>query len=515
MSNSFLKNSIKNTIVAIALRLLHSLFPFVSRTIIINMLGFAYVGISSLFSSIFGLLSLAELGVGSAMLQALYKPIQLKQKEKINAILNFYKKAYMVIGLIILLLGIALSPFLKCIIKPDTYPKDLNIIYIYYTSLISTVSSYLIYAYKTLLLDAYQLSRVANKIRVITTLICYTSQILLLLGTHNYYIYVTIAVIANLISTLLVSRTCNKLLPDFKPKGNLNKEEKKSIIENIKSLFLYKIGSVIFNFADNIVISWWFGAITLGIYNNYYAIVRTISTFIMVGYISILPSIGNYTVNINKTQNYKNFMKASFLDSWVLGWCTICLLCLLNPFIELWIGEKGILNNLYPILFAIYFYTWRILDPVSIFKDALGLWQKDKWRPLIASFANLTLNILLIKQIGLYGILLSSIITVITISYPFSAKYLFNYFDTSIKDYVKQMIHVILVLIINGYITFYICNQIDSQNKLLSFFYKMLICIILPNIIYYIVYIRNNHFKSIKTAFINKFLHQKRSNNEA
>lgn len=493
-----MENSIKNSIVAIVFRGLQILLPFITRTMVIKMLGLSYVGISGLFTSIFGLLGIAELGVGSAMLHALYAPIENKETNRINAIINFYKKAYWIIGIVILAFGLMLMPFLKVLIKEGTYPAKLNLYYIYLVNLCSTVSSYLIYSYKALLLEAHQLGREVNKVKIWMTFISYTVQIAILVWTKNYYMYVTMVPVTTIASAVWVGKVSDRFFPQCKPVGNVAHEERKIIFKDIKALFMYKIGGVIFNSVDNIVISWWFGAVVLGRYNNYYFVVSTVSTMILVVYNAVLPSLGSSVVGSSVEKNYKDFMHVAFLDGWINGWCSICLYCLLPTFINLWIGDEGSLGKEYALLFAIYFFCWRILDPVSIYKDSLGLWSMDKWRPLLTASFNLILNISLTLTIGLYGILISSIVAVLVISYPFSVKYLFQYFDRSSKQYFLQMFNVIFFTIVAGAVTKMFCISINTGKSRIDLIIMCFICIIVPNFLCLIVFWNHEGIQIIK-----------------
>ena len=89
-----LQNSARNIKAAWALQLVHILSQFISRTVIIKVLTIEYVGLSGLFSNVLMMLSLAELGLGEAIIFSMYGPIARSEKEKISDILGFYKKVY-------------------------------------------------------------------------------------------------------------------------------------------------------------------------------------------------------------------------------------------------------------------------------------------------------------------------------------------------------------------------------------------------------------------------------------
>lgn len=496
MNHKAVQNSIKNSVFAVLLRLLQIVFPFVTRTIVIHTLGLAYVGVSGLFSSIFGVLEIAELGIGSALLQALYEPIKQNDREKENAIINFYRKAYFIIGIVITVISLLLVPFLKNIIKAGTYPEDLNIYYIYFVNIASTAIGYLIYSYKSLLLEAHQRGRDANKVRILFSFLQYGVQIPVLLITGNYYLYVSIGPIISLLSVLAISGICDKRLPGYEPKGDLSTEDKTLLQKNISALFLYKIGSVVNNNVDGVVISAFLGATILGAYNNYYLIVSSVSALIAVCYTAILPSVGHSLVNKNNEEKYELLMDYMVVDEWLNGWCAICLSCLLTPFIHIWAGSESSFNELFAILFGIYFFFWRLLDPVSMFKDTLGIWNRDKWRPLATAIVNLVTNIILVNIIGIYGILLSTIISVVVVSFPFSVRVLMQELNKSSKEYFTSTIKTIFFILIIGAITWCLCNAVSVNNSILSLFLKLLVCLVVPNSAFMFFYKDNPVLKS-------------------
>lgn len=483
-----MQNSIKNSIFALLLRLLNISFPFITRTIIIHSLGLSYVGISGLFTSLFGVLSLAELGVGNALLQALYFPIKNNDKNKINAIICFYKKTYFIIGLAITSIGIIVMPFLKNIIKDGTYPKDLNIYYIYFINLICSVLGYMVYSYKSLLLEAFQKGRESNKVRIVVSLFQYGIQIPILLFTKNYYFFISVLPVFSILTLILIAKVCDRELPGYRAEGKLPKSDIELLGNNISSLFLYKIGSVVNNYVDGIIISIYMGATVLGAYNNYYLIVSSISALVTVVYTAILPSVGHEVLLKSKEENYNKIMESATLDGWFNGWCSICLTCLLSPFIKLWVGEEGFLGDFFALLFGIYFFFWRILDPISMYKDALGLWRKDKWRPLLTACVNLISNIVLVQLIGIYGILLSTILAVLFISFPFSAKVLMNYFEKDVKTYIFVTLKMMTFVFVAGIITWFVCGKIVLRNEYINFFLSGAVCLVLPNILFFVVY---------------------------
>ena len=137
-----IKNSIKNVIFGIGGEIFTTLLSFISRTIFIHILGVEYLGVNGLFSNILSMLSLAELGVGSAIIYNMYKPLAEKNKEQLKSLMRLYKNAYTLIGVTIALIGLAITPFLSFIIKDKPDVPYLTFIYLLFLSKLLTLLSF-------------------------------------------------------------------------------------------------------------------------------------------------------------------------------------------------------------------------------------------------------------------------------------------------------------------------------------------------------------------------------------
>lgn len=260
-------NSKRNIITGLIVKLFATVLPFLIRTAIIRFLGTEYLGVTSLFTSVLSVLSLTELGFSSAIVYSMYKPIAENDENKICSLLNFYKKIYRIVGIIILVLGIILVPLLKLFIK-GSYPSDINIYFIYIIYLFNTVVSYFLFAYKTSVAVAYQRSDLLNKTQIVVLFFLYGVQLIILFLFKNFYAYCVITPISTIIGNLINNYKMNKYFPNIKGKGKLNVSDKNEIITNVKGLFLDRIGDVSRNSFDNIVVSSYLGLSILAIFNR-------------------------------------------------------------------------------------------------------------------------------------------------------------------------------------------------------------------------------------------------------
>ena len=286
------KNASRNIFFGVILKAYQILVPFLMRTAMIYLMGVQYLGLNSLFTSVLQVLNLAELGVGSAMVYSMYKPIAEDDNTTICALMKLYRTYYRVIGLVIAVVGCALTPFISHLIKSDV-PAGINIYILYLLNLGATVLSYWLFAYKNSILQAHQRVDVVSKVTLITSTIQYGLQLLVLWAFHNYYFYVIVMLATQALTNIVTAICADKLYPQFKPKGNIPKEEIKRINQRIRDLFTAKLGAVIIGSADTIVISAFLGLTQLAIYQNYYFIMNAVYGLILVVFSSVTAGMGN------------------------------------------------------------------------------------------------------------------------------------------------------------------------------------------------------------------------------
>jgi O-antigen/teichoic acid export membrane protein len=426
-SNTRFRNTARSSVFGLINKIINLIIPFVVRTIFIRVLGIDYLGLNSLFSSILNVLNLAELGIDSAVVFMLYKPLACSNEKDIDAILLFLKKAYYIIGGILVVLGLIVIPLFPYLVS-GSYPQDINIYIVYLIQLLNMTIPYFLFSYRRALLQADQRADVNSNIGSVVTLFQYGCQIVFLLLFKNYYYYIAIPCITTFISEVFTYYITRKMYPSLKPLGKISKEDSNAIFSKVKALFLYRLGSVVLVSADSIVISAKMGLYELGRYNSYYYVISALFGLISVLTGALTSSVGNSIVSEPVEKNAAIFNRLFFMLSWFIAWCTTCLLCLYQPFIGLWIGAAYFYPFGVIVSLSIYFYVWKMMEVVNIYKDAAGLWTYDKYRPLIAAIINLTLNFVLVNYIGIYGIIWSTIFSIVFIIFPWSTAVIFKHY---------------------------------------------------------------------------------------
>lgn len=488
------KNATRNIIFGVILKSYQIIVPFFMRTAMIYLMGVQYLGLNSLFTSILQVLNLAELGVGSAMIYSMYKPIAEDDNATICALMKLYKTYYRIIGLVIAVIGCALTPFIPKLISGDV-PDNLNIYLLYLLNLGATVLSYWLYAYKNCILQAHQRVDIVSKVSLVTSTIQYALQLLVLWLFKDYYLYVIVLLATQALTNIATAMCADRIYPQFKPKGQIATEEKKAINNRIKDLFTSKIGGIIYDSADTIVISSFLGLTALAIYQNYFYILNAITGLITVVFSACTAGIGNSIVVETKGKNYKDLNKFTFIICWGAGFCAVCLLCLYQPFMELWVGKDLMLSSSAVICFVVYFFVRQLNSLFNTYKDASGMWHEDRFRPLVAALTNLALNLILVQFIGLYGILISTVLAIVCVGMPWLLHNLFTviFEKKYLVGYLKNLLYYCFIILISCTITYFICTKVNA-GLITTLVIRGAICVVLPNLIYLFAYYKRIEF---------------------
>lgn len=499
------ENAVRSISWGILNKLIATFMPFLTRTVLLYKLGTEYIGLNSLFTSILGLLSLSELGIGTALIFSMYEPLAKGNTAKVCALMKLYKKCYSRIGIIVLSIGLLIMPFLNYLIVGDC-PKDINIYLLYAVYLLNSVLSYWLFAYKKSLLIACQRVDIQSNINSIVILTQNLTQFVLVLLFSNYYFYLLVLPLCTLLENILVCITVSKKYPQYRPCGKIAISELGDIKKKIAGLLFQRIGNVVLSSVDSIVISAFLGLAALGTYNNYYYMINAVFGFLAIIQTSLKPVVGNAIVLEGREKNYETFKMINFLYLWIVIWCACTLMCLYQPFMELWVGDKAIYTLSMILILVIYFFTYKWGDILFVYQEAAGIWWETRYVPLIAAIFNLVINIILVNSIGIIGIPVSTIVSVVFI-YNFGyAKILFkNYFGRKkLIDFIRQQFLYLIVAIMICAVNYMMCSILNMQG-IVNLLVRLMICLIVPNLLLVTVFFRKSEFKSAKKLIVNKF----------
>lgn len=500
------ENTIRNILFGILNKIVVVFLPFVIRTIIIYKLGSEYLGIGSLFTSILQVLSVAELGFASAISFTMYGPVARGELEKIKDSVILLRSIYKIVGFIILLVGLVITPFLHALIKGDV-PDCLNIYILFLTFLANTVISYLFVGYKSSILSVYQRNDLISKTGIVVEISKNVLQIFVLLLTANYYLYAIVIPLSTVCSNMIIGNLADRYYPELKTNSKFSLKGIKDISKQIGGIAIGRISLMCRNSFDSIIISAVLGLTAVAIYSNYYLIFSSVGGFIAIILTSMAASVGNSLATKSIVQNESEHIRFDMFYEIIVSFCTICLFCLYQPFMELWVGEELSFPFFTMTLFCIYFYINNLAQIRSVYSEAAGLWWHFKYLTIGEMAANLLLNIGLGIKFGVNGILMATIITAFLGSFIGCSYITYKHlFCSSPMRYFRNNFLYAVIAVVGCCIVSKIVS-IVSVTGFLGFFAKASLCVICSAFYLGIVYIVNR--KSRKMILESQLLHFK------
>lgn len=494
--NSRAEKSIKNTIIALGEQGLYTIMSFLCRTVFIYTLGKTYLGFNGLFSDILSLLSLAELGVGTAILYSMYKPSAQGNYRQVAALLNLYRRVYNCIGIIITVFGLALTPFLKYLISDIPNMSEVPFIYILY--LLNTTASYF-FIYKKSILVIEQKNYIVSLIYIGTTTIQNILQIVFLLLTHNFIIYLIIQIVSTLTSNIIISFYVDKHYPFLKQYKDeqLKKEDKIEIYNNVKAMFVSKISSAVVTSTDNLLISKFVSTIVLGLYSNYILFTTIVRTVLSKIFEALTGSVGNLVAVESEEKVYYIFRRIWFVNFWLVSFATSGLFVLVNPFISLWIGESYLLETKVVLIICLNLYMRFIRNTFLTFIDTYGLFNQIKLKCIAEAIINFTVSLFMVGplKMGIYGVLLGTFVSNISTNFWYEPYILFKKFGVKMREYFILFGEYLSLTVISAGAMFLVCNRWITFSGWYGFGVKIIVTCICINLFYMIVFRKTDEFQ--------------------
>ena len=473
------RNTKRNIIYALLQFVVSRILPFIVRTILIYRFGVEYLGLSSLFSSILSVLSLMELGFGTAVVYSMYKPIAEGDTAQISAHLAYYRKIYRYVGIAILIAGIALMPFLKWLIRDPELPGHLNIYACYLIFLGDAVISYLLYGYLTAIPTAYQRRDILSQIDMGVQVFSCALRCLVLLTAQSFYYYLFAFPVITIIRNLLTAVVIRRKFPEIVCRGELSLEQKLDLRRNVSGILINKMTNVSRNSIDSLCISAFIGLVMTGIYSNYYFVMSSVLSCGIMVCQSMLASVGNSIAVESVGKNYDDMRKFNFIFMGIVSWATVCMLCLYQPFIKLWVTEKMMLGIPVVIGFCAYYYIMETGAIQWLYHQGVGLWYESRYIMIGEAVSNIVLNIILCKLLGVFGIVLATVLSVFVTNGILCPRLLFRlYFKNGkLKEYWSDHACYAGTMVITAGISWCICEKLFPMNMVGVRFMSSILCL--------------------------------------
>lgn len=489
------RNSARNTLFAAIAYVTKMLLQFVVRAVFIRYFVASYLGVNGLFTNILHFLSLAELGIGHAIVYSMYKPIAENDVEKVKSLVRLYRNLYLIIAGVVITVGLALIPALPYLIK-DSHNIDLNLTVVYVIYLSRTVVGYF-FAYRRSLVFAYQRNDIESKVSFLAQVILAVAEILIIVLWQNFYAYISAAVVCNTLDALIVFIVSYRLFPEIRGKvKKLEKEDTKIIAKNTGAMVFHKIGSAVVFSTDNIIISAFLGAIVGGHYSNYMLVTTSLTSVLNLVVTAVKSSVGNLIATKNPEQVYKIFNALHLMMMWLISFMFIGLMVCFQDFIRLYSGKpEYVLEYSTMALICTSWFLSRSRNMANTFKDCAGLFWNDRFKPLFEAGINLGLDFLLVYFMGINGVILATIISTVAAPLWVEPYVLYkHYFKKPLWHYfLRYAIYAAVAAAALG-ATWGVCYFIPS-GRWWWFILKFCVCLALPNGIFALIYMRTPEFK--------------------
>lgn len=492
------ENSIRNIRYALAGQLLGVIISFGARMVFVRTLSAEYLGINGLFSNILTMLSIAELGVGSAIVFSMYEPLAQSDEPRLRALMGLYRRAYVTIGLVVAGVGALLTPLLPFLILEMPEIPHIQLIYLMFV--VNSAITYF-FSYKRSFL-------IADQKRYITTIYRYTLfavlnivQILLLITTANYLLFLAAQIVFTLLENIAVSRRVDRMYPFLrvKPVPPLGPDDRATITRNIKALVLHRLGGAVLVGTDSIVISKFVGIVAVGLYSNYLLITNALSVVLGVVFSSLTASVGNLSALESRERQIGTFKAIDLAVYLCYSFATISLFVLFNPFIELWLGSEFLFDWPIVLAIAVNFYLTGVRNSLWIFKDAKGIFWPDRYRPLAEVVVNLVLSVVLAQHYGMLGVLAGTALSTLLVCLPIEPYVLYKHgFAGSPRGYYARYLLRGITALGLGALTWAIAS-ILPWSGFVGFAAMATTCLLVPNAANILFFARSTEFQRLLT----------------
>ncbi|MCI8388853.1 MAG: lipopolysaccharide biosynthesis protein [Clostridiales bacterium] len=490
------ENSVKNSLFAIVGQAVALIFGFVTRKQFIAVLGEVYLGVNGVFCSVLSLLSLTELGLGSAITFALYKPLADGDDESTGRIMNLYALAYRIVAAAVTLIGLCLLPFLGWMTREVPQVGHMTLIYLLF--LANSAASYL-FSYRRALITASERDWRNSVNTSIFSILQNAAQLVIIIYTQNYILYLVAQLAITLISNFEISHAASKMFPYLKNvKGLPSREETSSIAKNVKAMFVNRFGGVAVTGTDNLLIAS-IDVVLVGLYSNYLLILQTIQVILSQVINAVTASVGNLLASDDSERRSEIYLDVTFAVAWLYGFSAIALDCLMTRFIAFAFGAGLEIPELAVHIMALNFYLNGIRQPNLMYINAAGLFRPIRFKGFVEAAINLGVSaIFLACGMGLFGVLLGTTVSHFATSLwwePYCVdKYCLG--NNSARRFALKNVVYAVVLAAAWLITRLIVDIMPLG--FIGFMLAAVVVLVIPNAIFLIIYHRSEQFGFFK-----------------
>lgn len=505
MQESRRDRALKNVSITTSCQVLYIIVSFVCRTVFTNTLGVEYLGLNGLFSNILTMLSFVELGMGSALVYKMYKPLAMNDEYTLCVYIRFYKKIYTLIAIIVAVIGLSLIPFLRFIVKAPNI--EINITVLYMLFLLDTVISYL-YVYKKSILIADQKNYVVAIYTQVFNVIMNVGQIIILLITHNFIFYLVFKILCDWLNNYFCSRHAEREYPyiNNQVKDSIPDSDKKELKESIKGLFFGKIASVAFDGTDNIFISAFVGVSSVGIVSNYSLILTTINSLLNQVFYSLTSSIGNLGATSVREDVRNVLRRIYFINTLLYGYLFVGMVLVLRMFVvDIWVGPEYSLTITTVTLLVLELCLRGMHYPVYMTRTAMGLFHQMKYIPPICAVLNIALDLILGINFGITGIIIATVVSRCFTRFADITVLYKEYLGCKRSAYYRHHLKFLILILFCSIVSYLCIAPIRIEVLVIEFIVKVIIITVIYWGIMVLVFHNSSEYKYYYELICSKF----------
>ena len=485
-------STIKNLHTALILGLILVVINFVAQRFFVQMLGVEYLGLNGLFTNVVAMLAITELGLASAIVYHLYKPLHEKDTAKVSSIMRFYKLSYRVVAAVVTLIGIVTIPFLPLIVGDNSV--SVNIMLVFALFVVNSVVSYLL-SYKRSILYADQKNYIINLVHFATIVVLNVLQIGVLLAMQDYYIFLVLRIAATVIENVILSRIVDKRYALGPHPSRLSVEDRSDIFTKIKGLAFHKVGDFAVLGSTNIIISAMLGLVTVGLYSNYLLIQVTITGLSRQISQSMQASIGNLLVDVGGANSMMTFRRLQFANQ-ILSIVVVSVFIIVSgSFVTLWLGEEFVLSAGVVVALGVLLYTQLTRAVFANFKTAAGIFYEDRHVPIAESVINIVASVVLVHFLGLAGAFLGTAISSLVLHAYTYPKYVYKgVLGRTYGEYAVHMAKNVTVAVFAVGVAYTVSGMYQPDSAVLRLVVSTLIATLIPLALFWVIYRRTDEY---------------------
>lgn len=492
---------LKNSAVALVSRVALVAGGFFLQATMANALGQENLGLNSVFTNIVSLLSLAEMGIATAIVYNLYAPLENRDEAAISALMRLFARAYRAIGLAVAAIGLMLMPFVHIFLKDSTFSLG-YVRGVFLLFLLQTVLSYFL-SYKRSLIIADQRAYVVNTIDMVSHVISAVGGILIIKFTQSFIWYLLYAAIVAFLANAAIAICAKKLYPNVNYREKIPEGVSAKVFGNVRNVFIMKLSGAILNSTDSLIISSFVGVMASGLYDNYYKLTAAIMAFLSAMATAVQPTLGHMFVTDTKKSLDGTLKNYTFILYMISSFCGVSLLCLMTPFItDIWLSPQYEMEFRVVAICAVNFFLMAVRQPIWSMLEVSGLFAQNRNTSLVGAGLNLIISLALVKPLGMFGVFIGTFVSQAA-QVVLKTRVLYKTaFELSARGFVTQFVIYFAIFFAECAAAYAICSRLGGG--IAGFFTKMAVCAALPNAVNLIIYYKTDRFTYLLKTFVPK-----------